>query len=69
MKQNYLPLLPQKNKNNLNHLIIDPCIYPKIIKEEGYGVMVFNGTFNNILVILWNSVLLVEENGVLGENH
>jgi hypothetical protein len=24
--------------------------------------MVFNATFNNILVILWRSVLLVEEN-------
>ena len=57
------------NKNSLNHLIIDPCNYHKIIKEEGYGVMVFNGTFNNILVILWNSVLLAEETGVLRENH
>ena len=26
--------------------------------------MVFNATFNNISVILWQSVLLVEENGV-----
>ena len=34
----------------------------------GYQVffMVFNATFNNILVILWRSVLLVEETG---ENH
>jgi len=31
--------------------------------------MVFNATFNNISVILWRSVLLVEENGVPGENH
>jgi hypothetical protein len=31
--------------------------------------MVFNITFNNILVILWWSVLLVEETGVPGENH
>ena len=30
--------------------------------------MVFNATFNNI-GILWRSVLLVEENGVRGENH
>jgi len=29
--------------------------------------MVFNATFNNISVILWQSVLLVEENGVPGE--
>ena len=31
-------------------------------------VLVFNGTFNNISVILWRSVLLVEETGVPGEN-
>jgi hypothetical protein len=29
----------------------------------------FNATFNNISVILWQSVLLVEETGVPGENH
>jgi len=32
-------------------------------------VMVFNTTFNNVSVILWRSVLLVEETGVPGENH
>jgi len=31
--------------------------------------MVFNATFNNISVILWWSVLLVEETGVPGEKH
>jgi hypothetical protein len=31
--------------------------------------MVFNATFNNISVISWWSVLLVEETGVPGENH
>jgi hypothetical protein len=31
--------------------------------------MVFNATFNNISVISWQSVLLVEENGGPGENH
>ena len=31
--------------------------------------MVFNGTFNNISVMSWRSVLLVEETGVLRENH
>jgi hypothetical protein len=31
-------------------------------------VMVFNATFNNILTILWWSVLLVEDTGVPGEN-
>jgi len=31
-------------------------------------VVVFNATLNNILVILWRSVLLVEETGVPVEN-
>ena len=31
--------------------------------------MVFNATFNNISVISWWSVLLVEEAGVPRENH
>jgi len=31
--------------------------------------MVFNATFNNISVILWRSVLLVEETEEPGENH
>jgi len=30
--------------------------------------MVFNATFNNISVISWRSVLLVEETGIPGEN-
>ena len=31
--------------------------------------MGFNATFNNISVIFWQSVLLVEESGVSGENY
>ena len=31
--------------------------------------MVINATFNNVSVISWQSVLLVEETGVSGENH
>ena len=31
--------------------------------------MVFNATFNNISVISWRSVLLVEETGIPEENH
>ena len=31
--------------------------------------MVLNATFNNISVISWRSVLLMEETGVPGENH
>jgi hypothetical protein len=32
-------------------------------------IMVFNATFNNISVLPWQSVLLVEVTGVSGENH
>ena len=32
-------------------------------------IMVFTATFNNISVISWRSVLLVEETGVPGENN
>ena len=38
-----------------------------IVKFDGF--MVFNTTFNNISLILWQSVLLVEETGVHRENH
>jgi len=31
--------------------------------------MVFHATFNNISLISWQSVLLVEETRVPGENH
>jgi hypothetical protein len=33
------------------------------------GGLVFNATFNNISVISWWSILLVEETGVPEENH
>jgi len=36
---------------------------------RGVRVKVFNTTFNNMLVISWQSVLLMEETGVPGENH
>jgi len=37
--------------------------------EDWFGLMVFNATFNNISVISWRSVLLVEETGGPGDNH
>jgi hypothetical protein len=33
------------------------------------GFMVFDATFNTNLALSWRSVILVEETGVLGENH
>jgi hypothetical protein len=40
-----------------------------LFKGFGFGFMVFNATFNNISVISWRSVSLVEETRVPGENH
>jgi hypothetical protein len=34
-----------------------------------FRFVVFNATFNNLSVVSWRSVLLVEETGVPGENH
>jgi hypothetical protein len=39
------------------------------LKEGRIRVMMLNTTFNNISVIWWWSVLLMEETGVPGENH
>ena len=49
-----------------NHYTTDVVKYVDVSSK---GVMVFNPTFNNSSVILWQSVLLVEEIGVPGENH
>jgi uncharacterized DUF497 family protein len=38
-------------------------------KDKQVMVMVFNATFNNISVISWRSVLLVEETEIPRENH
>ena len=40
-----------------------------IIHNKYVCLMVLNATFNNISFISWQSVLLVEETGVPGENH
>jgi hypothetical protein len=44
-------------------ILIDWFVLVKVL------FMVLNTTFNNISVISWLSVLLVEEAGVPGENH
>jgi hypothetical protein len=38
-------------------------------EKKKVGFMVFHATFNNISVLSWPSVLLVEETGGPGENH
>jgi len=55
-----------KKLNDITSITIAYYIHVPIIKVR---VMVFNATFNNISVISWWSVLLVEETGVPGENH
>ena len=54
--------------------IVTALLYPRCIPEKNKNsglvwFMVFNATFNNISVISWRSVLLVEETGVPRENH
>jgi hypothetical protein len=39
------------------------CRFSSLLYVQGIKVMVFNATFNNISVISWRSVLLVEETG------
>jgi hypothetical protein len=41
----------------------------KLYDKHGIRVVVFNATFNNFSAISWQSVLLVEETGMPGENH
>ena len=59
----------------LDFKVLDTCPQPPVIQNTlnlQFGLvrfMVFNATFNNISVISWQSVLLVEETGVHGENH
>jgi hypothetical protein len=43
-------------------------LYILIVRAKG-SAMVFNATFNIILVISWRSVLLLKQTGVPEENH
>jgi hypothetical protein len=44
-------------------------VFYLFISYSRVRIMVFNATFNNIAVISWQSVLLVEESGGTRENH
>ena len=57
----------KKQKNN--RVSLDKTISYKKSEQEWVSVMMFNTTFNNISVISWWSLLLVEETGVPVENH
>ena len=52
----------------LQHHIKDKACNEMFILFMGLWVMVLNATFNNISVISWRSVVLVEETRVPGEN-
>jgi len=49
----------------LNPTIFELCLFGCLF----ICLMVFNATFNNISVISWRAVLLVEETRGSGENH
>ena len=62
-------LLPQVTTwAGVSVLVMIRCNISLLIKL-GVKIMVFNVTFNNISVISWRSVLLVEETGLPRENH
>ena len=50
-------------------LVFHLTILQNIYGSVWFRFMVFNATFNYISVISWQSVLLVEETEVHGENH
>jgi hypothetical protein len=56
---------------DLNIFVVVLCYGTVIVSVDKIvgWFMVFNATFNNISIISWLSVLLVEETGVPGENH
>ena len=66
----------KKSPSNFKLMLVFPRISVKygvgtqtafMLHIMGLWFVVFNATFNNILVISWRSVLLVEE--LPGENH
>jgi len=59
----------EKNTNTKDKDISCILLYESKTAWGGLCVTVFIATFNNISVISWRSVLLVEETGVPGENH
>jgi hypothetical protein len=57
----------KKKTQKLGNVVTTACPAPTYFGLVWF--MVFNTTFKNISVILWQSVLLVEETVVPGENH
>jgi hypothetical protein len=57
---------PKTYDSKVTNAMLTLTYYDKIKTK---GVVVFNATFNNISVISWQSVLLVEKSAVPRENH
>jgi hypothetical protein len=57
--------------DQVGHWLVDVLgfVLPLFSQPIGGKVVVFNATFNNISVVSWRSVLLMEETGLPGENH
>ena len=54
--------------NTINQIQLNPLNYiANIHMEQSVRITIFNATLNNVSVISWGSVLLVEEIGVPGE--
>ena len=53
--------IKQNTTEKIQTIVLRTCLF--------VCLMVFNATFNNISVISWRSVILVEETGGPGENH
>ena len=61
-----ITIICKKITSLLYQRLLDQTIFDEYL--EGIRVMVFNATFNNISVISWRPVLLVEETRVPWEN-
>jgi hypothetical protein len=72
MTTNQIDKTKNKNKTSIKDAWTQRCKTKKrnntTVKEAMVMVLVFNATFNIISVITWQSVLLVENNGISGEN-
>ena len=72
MTTNQIDKTKNKNKTSIKDAWTQRCKTKKrnntTVKEAMVMVLVFNATFNIISVITWQSVSLVENNGISGEN-
>jgi len=65
----FFSYIPTTIDRSLRLVVKCECLWNLLFELICFGVrvMVFNTTFNNMSVISWRSVLLVEETGVPGQ--